>query len=581
MGKSGVIPALCRNCQSQNAIEGVLLARSHSIPCVAWGGCCLLSLPDLPTCPGLFYGSVARDGILSRMRIPGGILNTVQCCAIADLTEELGGGYVQVTNRANLQIREMRSIIGTEVFTKLQELGIAPSYLEIDPLRNIMASPTAGIDSQQLLDTRLLVKEFDDYLQTHPELSALSPKFSICFDGGESVSVRDRLNDIILVAERRSPLKEIVFRLFLNETKYPDTGIIIPQSQCISVLAACAQVYLNYTKDRGLIKDRKPRLRHLLEDWGQDFYLEQIEKYLSFPLQRISPEKGMTPVLTNGNQSDFEYKINPVKTKTNQGHFGEDINQFPTKATTKDLQNSVFSSYNYLGIHLQNQPGLSYIGIALSLGKLESKQLRSLANLAQTYGSGTIRLTPWQNLLISDIPNSQLPDIKQAITALGLHWSANRPDSALIACSGKTGCASGATDTQGDALKLAKDLGTKLRLDRPINIHFSGCQKSCAQHNPSEITLLGTEIKNGSQKIASYIMYVGAKDSPFGRQLFPDVNPADISSLIEGMLRVYQKMRSPNESFGEFADRHPISQLQQWLNPTQIQHSASHSVTEV
>jgi ferredoxin-nitrite reductase len=581
MGKSGVIPALCRNCQSQNAIEGVLFAHSHSIPCVAWGGCSLLSLPDLPTCPGLFYGSVARDGILSRMRIPGGILNTVQCCAIADLTEELGGGYVQVTNRANLQIREMRSTIGTEVFAKLQQLGIAPSYLEIDPLRNIMASPTAGIDSQQLLDTRPLVKELDDYLQRHPELSALSPKFSICFDGGESVSVRDRLNDIILVAERRPLLKEIVFRLFLNETKYPDTGIIIPQSQCISVLAACAQVYLNYTKERGLIKDRKPRLRHLLADWGQDFYLEQIEKYLSFPLQRISPEKAMSPVLINGNQSDFEDNQCPGDTKINQDNLGKEIDSFPTKTTTKNLPISAFSSYNHLGIHPQDRPGLSYIGIALPLGKLESKQLRSLANLAQTYGSGTIRLTPWQNLLISDIPNSQLPDIKQAITALGLHWSANRPDSALIACSGQTGCASGATDTQGDALKLARDLGTKLRLERPINIHFSGCKKSCAQHNPSEITLLGTEITNGSQKIASYIMYVGAKDSPFGRQLFPAVSPADISSLIEGMLRVYQKMRSHNESFGEFADRHPISQLQQWLNPTQIQHSASHSVTEV
>lgn len=581
MGKSGVIPALCRNCKSQNAIEGVLLARSHSIPCVTWGGCSLLSLSDLPTCPGLFYGSVARDGILSRMRIPGGILNAVQCYAIADLTEELGGGYVQVTNRANLQIREMRSTIGTEVFAKLQQLGIAPYYLEIDPLRNMMASPTAGIDSQQLVDIRPLVKEWDDYLQTHPELSALSPKFSICFDGGESVSVRDRLNDIILVAERRPRLKEIVFRLFLKEINYLDTGIIIPQSQCISVLAACAQVYLNYTKDRGLIKGRKPRLRHLLADWGEDYYLEQVEKSLSFPLQRMPAEKAMNPVLSSNNQSDFEYEKKPVKTKTNQGYLGEEINQFPTKTTPQNLPNSAFSSYNHLGIHPQKQSGLSYIGIALPLGKLESKQLRSLANLAQTYGSGTIRLTPWQNLLISDIPNSQLSDIKQAITALGLHWSANRPDSALIACSGKTGCASGATDTQGDALKLAQDLATKLRLDRPINIYFSGCQKSCAQHNPSEITLLGTEIKNGSQKIASYIMYVGAKDSPFGRQLFPAVSPGDISSLIEGMLRVYQKMRSHNESFGEFADRHPISQLQQWLNSTQIQHSASHSVTEV
>ena len=234
----------------------------------------MLVLSELPTCPGLFCGSRARDGILSRMRIPGGILKAQQCWAIADLVDRYSTGCLQITNRANLQIRDLNSAISPEVWHDLQELGIASRHVEVDPIRNIMASPTAGIDRQQLLDTRPLVKAWDDYLQTHPELSQISPKFSVGFDGGESVSIRDLRNDILLAAERVSAQSEIVFRLHLNG----DTGILIQQSQCISVLAALASVYLEYTKNRPQIDGKKPRLRHLLADWGAESYLERVQQ---------------------------------------------------------------------------------------------------------------------------------------------------------------------------------------------------------------------------------------------------------------------------------------------------------------
>jgi ferredoxin-nitrite reductase len=116
-----------------------------------------LPLP-LVTCPGLFYGSQAQDGILSRMRIPGGMLNLSQALAIADLIDQYGADYVQVTNRANLQIRGLAENINPDVFTHLQKLGIGSRLPELDPIRNIMISPTAGIDPQQLLDTRPLVQ---------------------------------------------------------------------------------------------------------------------------------------------------------------------------------------------------------------------------------------------------------------------------------------------------------------------------------------------------------------------------------------------------------------------------------------
>lgn len=449
------------------------------------------------------------------MRIPGGILNAQQCWTIADLADQYSTGCLQVTNRANLQIREVHSEIPPEVWNRLQELGIASRRVEVDPIRNIMASPTAGIDRQQLLDTRPLVKAWDDYLQTHPELSELSPKFSIGLDGGESVSIQALRNDILLAAGR-SAKSEIVFRLHLNS----DTGILIQQSQCISVLAALASAYLEYTKNQPRIDGKKPRLRHLLADWGAESYLERVERNLPFVLQRRSID-----------------------------------------SSARAIEQS-----RHLGIHPQRQSDFSYIGIALPLGRLESKQLRNLANLAQNLASGTLRLTPWQNLLISDIPNSQLFEIEQQIADLGLHSSATRLDSCLVACAGSSGCASAATDTQSHALAMARDLAQKLTIDLPINIHFSGCQKSCAQHRPIDITLVGIQIERGHETIEGYDIYAGRKDLPFGRPIFPAVSAAEMPGAIELLLQVYQRFREPLESFGEFVDRRAIDQLQELLS---------------
>ena len=475
------------------------------------------------------------------MRIPGGILNVQQCWTIANLVDRYSTGCLQVTNRANLQIRDLHSEIAPSTWHDLQELGLASRRVEVDQIRNMMASPTAGIDRQQLLDTRPLVKGWDDYLQVHPELSELSAKFSIGFDGGEAVSIRDLRNDIVLAAERRSSNSEIVFRLYLNG----DTGIIIEESQAISVLAALASAYLEYTKNQPRIDRKKPRLRHLLADWGTESYLEKVEKNLPFALQRSSIELSERDI--------------------SQNSCGVGILPAPERLFTANSR--AIAPNGNLSIHPQRQSGLSYIGIALPLGRLESKQLRNLANLAQNLASGTLRLTPWQNLLISDIPNSQLFEFKQQVADLGLHSSATRLDSCLVACAGSSGCASAATDTQSHALAMARDLAQKLTIDRSINIHFSGCEKSCAQHQPIDITLVGIQIEREHETIAGYNIYAGRKDLPFGRQIFPAVTVTEMPRAIERMLGVYQQLRQPSESLGEFCDRWAINKLQEFLIP--------------
>ena len=151
-------------------------------------------------CPDIYHPAVARDGLLTRLRIPGGMLEAPQCAAIANLLAATGLDYIQVTNRANLQLRALGTDLDPELLTKLAETGLSAGNIAIEGIRNIMLSPTAGIDAQELINVYPLAKSWDDYLDCHPELGILSTKFSVGFDGGGSVGIVDRPNDITLLA---------------------------------------------------------------------------------------------------------------------------------------------------------------------------------------------------------------------------------------------------------------------------------------------------------------------------------------------------------------------------------------------
>ncbi|MBD2387244.1 precorrin-3B synthase [Cylindrospermum sp. FACHB-282] len=488
-------------------------------------------LSGFTKCPGLFYATPAQDGILSRIRIPGGILDSQQCYAIADIADEFGGGYVDVTNRANLQIREIDKGINAEVLQRLQDIGLGSPNPVVDHIRNIMTSPTAGIDSQELIDTRPFVQGWNQYILENPHLSGLSAKFSVCFDGGGAVSVGDRLNDITLAAVLVD--SNVYFRLYLSVgakgEPSRDMEILLTPEQCLPVLAALADVYLNHIDFNS---SRKPRLREIINTLGWENYLQLVLQRLNFAGETLTPQLPSLPV-----------------------RFQEELKE------RSDFQ------YQHIGIHPQVQPNLFYIGVVLPLGRLKSWQMRGLAELVEKYG--TLRLTPWQNLLLTDIQEHQVADVKNKIKSLKLDFAATNIKSALVACSGSRGCAASATDTKGHALILAEYLETRLTLDRPVNIHFSGCVKSCAQHSKSDIALLGVSIEGENKNVEAYHIFVGDGDSnqKFGRLLYQYVTFSELPALIERMLFVYQLQRlSCDESFGNFSDRYPTIQLKQLFN---------------
>lgn len=253
-------------------------------------------------CPSLFNATTAQDGILSRIRLPAGLITASQCQLIGEIIKQFGNNEVQITNRANLQIRTQEAL-SENTLLDLQDYGLASSCPDTDGLRNIMASPAAGIDSQALVNTIPLVKQWNFYLLNHPEFAILSNKFSVCFDGGESINVSDRPNDICFKALVINA--EIYFSLQLGSEV---VGILIPYSQAIRVLAALTEVYRDYTEQRlaqasNNLRSRPPRLRELLNDLG-------VEKYFDLVAEKLTSRSPSIP-LKNGEED--KYHILPLQ----------------------------------------------------------------------------------------------------------------------------------------------------------------------------------------------------------------------------------------------------------------------------
>jgi len=188
--------------------------------------------------------------------------------------------------------------------------------------------------------------------------------------------------------------------------------------------------------------------------------------------------------------------------------------------------------------------------------------MKGLGELASRFTGATLRLTVWQNLIFSDVPNERLAEVEAALAALGLGSKASAIRGALIACTGNTGCKFAATNTKGQALQLADHLERHVALDRPVSIHLTGCPHSCAQHKVSDIGLLGMKI--GDDMIEGYSILVGGGAGPeqkIGREIFPAVPMAEMPARVEALLRAYLAQRRADESFHDFAARHSVEEL--------------------
>jgi ferredoxin-nitrite reductase len=216
----------------------------------------------------------------------------------------------------------------------------------------------------------------------------------------------------------------------------------------------------------------------------------------------------------------------------------------------------------HIGVHQQKQDGVSWIGVALPLGKVTCEQMRGLAKIAADLGDGEIRLTVWQNLLISGVSDANVELAIKAIEAIGLSVKASNIRAGLIACTGNAGCKFAASNTKAHAAAVGDWCDSRIEVDTPLNIHLTGCHHSCAQHYISDIGLIAAKVPIGDtdDTVEGYHLFAGGgfgPDADIGQEVYHDLKAEDAPQTVEKLLKAYLAHRAnPSETFLTFARRH-------------------------
>ncbi|HTG46001.1 MAG TPA: NirA family protein [Verrucomicrobiae bacterium] len=468
---------------------------------------------------GLFYLNPVKDGFMARLRIPGGQLKSFQLRELAAIARELTTGYVQITTRANFQMRMIESRHCPEVLRRIQAVGLHTRGAGADNIRNITANPAAGIDPHELIDVMPFCHDLAQLIINDRSFYNLPRKFNVAFDGGGLISTVEDTNDIGAKAVKVAG--EVFFRIALggatgHKTFARDLGVLVKPADLIKVIAALVRVFIA----NGNRTDRKKaRLKHLLESWSLEKYLEETEKILGAKLDRsvIDPATVLYP--------------------------GQTV------------------PHPHLGAHSQKQPGLNYLGVAMPVGQITPKQMLRVAEIADLYGSGEIRLTVWQNFIIPNVADAYVETAKKALRKIGFDTQQSMLRGGVIACTGNSYCKFAQTNTKQHALELAEYLEKKLTLDSPLNIHLTGCPNSCAQHYIGDIGLLGTKVRGGD----GYHVFIGGGfggNRAVGRQIFSGISVEDLKPTLEKMLRGYLRRRTNGETFQAFTARQDLNTLQ-------------------
>jgi precorrin-3B synthase len=378
-------------------------------------------------CPGLSRMVMARDGAIARIKLPLGRVKADQVFALAEIAEEFATPAVELSIRSNFQLRAIAPENWEQAVTALYQAGFGADNPAADDIRNVMVSPTAGIDRDQMCDVTPLALQLLTTLENNTDYHALSPKFSFQIDGGEACAIVSHPGDIWLTATDDG-------RHFAFGFASPPDGTAlgrIEADHALPLVEAVLRMFLARFKDVA-------RMKQLFEVIAVEEFLNELTASLPFPIEPASHWQRREP-----------------------------------------------RARAHLGAHIQAD-GRFYIGAMPLLGRLDTTQLRALSALSQNVSGGEIRLTPWQGVVLPNVDAANCDDAIRQLHALGLATDAQASQSRLRSCTGSKGCASALSDTQADA----KELALLLEGDSAEVVHLTGCTKSCAALAPLPHTLL-------------------------------------------------------------------------------------------
>jgi ferredoxin-nitrite reductase len=317
---------------------------------------------------GVFWRPVTPGKFMMRLRLPSGIITSEQLRVLGQIIQRYGDeGSADITTRQNIQLRGIRIEDLPAIFTQMESVGLTSVQSGMDNVRNITGSPVAGLDADELYDTRALIQELQDRITScgvgNPEFTNLPRKFNIAIAGCRDNSVHAEINDLAFVPAYKDGIfgfNILVGGFFSGkriEAAIPLDGWVTPE-EVVSFSLAMLRVF----RDNGLRVNRtKARLMWLIDEWGMDKLREEVVKEFGQPL-----------------------------------------------ATAAAHDEIIWEKRDHIGVYNQKQPGLNYVGIHIPLGRLFADDFFELARVTEVYGSGELRWTVEQNAVIPNVPINRM-----------------------------------------------------------------------------------------------------------------------------------------------------------------------------
>lgn len=465
----------------------------------------------------------AVPNFMVRIRIPNGLLLSHQVRTIADVVRKYARDTADITVRQNIQLHWVTIEDLPNVLENLWRAGLTTMGSCGDDVRNIVGCPLAGVDGDEIFDASALVAEANRQFVGNAEFYNLPRKFKVCITGCSAWCSYPEINDVGLTAVRRKD-GELGFSLRVAGGLSTDphlgqrlNAFVLP-NQVLPVLKGVATIF----RESDVLRENRERARlkflFLKHGWTSERFLDELQHRIGFDLG---------------------------------------------PAAREDVPDDVYR--DHVGVHPQKQKGYFYVGASVLRGRITSGQLHAVADFAERYAGGELRTTTMQNLLIINVPQTNVAAIADGLTLSGLPVEASPFRRGIIACTGTEFCKIAITETKSFARWLVEELDDRLPgFEQHLKLHITGCPNSCGQHWIADLGLEGKKIKQDGKLIDAYYFCVGGavgKHQAVARPVGYRCPAREVPDAIGRLLGNYQIMREQGENLRQFFARHSTEEL--------------------
>ena len=469
----------------------------------------------------------AAPYFMVRIRVPNGLLTSVQVRVVAELSERYARGVADITVRQNFQLHWVTVESLPEVLETLWRAGLTTTGACGDVARNVTGCPVAGIDAEEIIDASPLALAIDRELGGAADFYNLPRKFKISITGCRSWCSYPEINDAGFTAterKRANGAKEVGFSLRVGGglSTNPHLAVkldaFVRQDQVVPVARGIAEIFRASETLRQSREKARLKFLFLQQGWTARSFLDELQHRIGFPLDPAEEER--------------------VPADVHRDH---------------------------VGIHAQKQDGLVYVGASVLRGRITSQQLRVAADLADRYADGQVRTTTMQNLLIVNVPADDASVVARELTAAALPVQASVFARGTVACTGSEFCKLALTETKGFARWLTRELEERMpNFQERLRLNITGCPNSCGQHWIADIGIEGKKLKVDGRMVDAYYFCVGGSVGEFASIARPvgyRCSASEVPDAIERLLTAFHDHREGGENLRRFFARHSNEEI--------------------